>query len=479
MVTFPQPTPGAVSDGRPLVAPGSFSKEGILARVRDAFANPAYAYGWQAHAPIQLSRLGVWREFHSPDQNGLRDVHDHVPVVGVNHFRFLPVKRALLQRHGLASHWSCTHTGYWSCVRYCAVPSPKKPLGSLDPKPVLWPTTGPNKHPPLEDCTRAPVSAAALDAKRRKLVQEACEQGKAEPKINDLDVWALVVRTGIRNTVDDETAHLQLAEYAKEHCGEAMVHYLWRRRHKLRGIIDDIWQWENIHEAVLTARQSRLDALTAAEQGPCICGGAWPAFVVDSFIQNKINIPELCRDVLHALTHGRGETTRVIVLAGLLGGEGKSLFLKPLQSIFDGDNLVFGTPEKSNFPLLDLPAAKVCFLDDYRWDSRVVSWGATCLWFDGSRVPIGQPQNVPGVTGNIMYKGKAPIFVTCKLSDLAWLEYCAQIDPNTGAPWDSDASMVWRRVKVYRFTARVPKPSKAIPYCGHCFAKLLKAQATI
>ena len=314
LLTLPRPTPWAVRAGRVLVAPGSKTKDEILDCVLDAFANPHYAYAWQAHGPVVLSRLGVWREFHAPGPNGQRDVHDHLPVLAVTVFRYLPVKRALLLRHGLTSHWSCTHLGYWSCVRYCAVPSPKKPGACLDLAPVLWPATGPNKHPPVDDCVHEPVSAAALTAKRRKLVQEACEHGKAEPKVNDLDVWALVVRAGVRNDVDDETAHLQLAAYAKEHCGETMVHYLFRRRHRLRSMIDDIWQWENIHEAVNIARRSRLDAVAAAEQGPCVCGGAWPAFVVDAFMRNGICIPELCHDVLDALTRGRSETTRVTSL---------------------------------------------------------------------------------------------------------------------------------------------------------------------
>ena len=480
LVTLPRPTPGAVSNGVALVAPGSKTKEDILACVLDAFANPDYANPWQAHGPVPLSKAGVWREFHFPGPNGQRDVHDHVPALGLTDFRYLPVKRSLLKRHGLASHWSCSHVGYWSCVRYVAMSSPKKPYASLDHSPVLWPKDGPNKHPPVEDSVNKPVSAAALTAKRQKLVHAACEQGKAEPRVNDLDVWALVVRSGVRNDVDDQTAHLQLAAYAKEHCGEAMVQYLFRRRHKLRSMIDDIWQWENIHEAVKVARRSRLDALAAAEQSPCTCGGAWPALVTNAFMRNQIPVPELCHDVLDALTRGRSETTPVIVLAGLAGGEGKSAFLKPLHTVYDGPSFVFATPEKGNFPLMDLPAAKVAFLDEYRWDSRIVSWAAMNLWFDGSHVPIGQPQNVPGATGNIDYKGKAPVFITCKLSDLEWLEWYAQIDPNTGNPWDTDASMVWRRLKVYKFFRKTPIPrGDTICFCGHCFARFLKAQAAL
>ena len=87
---------------------------------------------------------------------------------------------------------------------------------------------------------------------------------------------------------------------------------------------------------------------------------------------------------------------------------------------------------------------------------------------------------MPGATGNIDYKGKAPVFITCKLSDLQWLEWYAQIDPNTGNPWDTDASMVWRRLKVYKFFRKTPRPrGDTICFCGHCFARFLKAQAAL
>ena len=477
LVTLPRPVAAASADGHPLVAPGARTKAQIVASVLDAFARPEYAQAWHANGPIAVVRVGVWREFHKPGPNQEHDVHDHVAVLGAAQFRYLPVKRALLVRHGLASHWSGTHTGYWSCVRYCAVPSPKKPLQSLDHQPELWPAAGPHKHPPVFDCCYEPVTARALGAKRQKVVQEAASAGRAEPRVNDLDVWALVVRTGVRNDVDDQTAHLRLAAYAKNHCGEAMVSYLFRRRHKLHAMIDDIWQWEDIEQAVAVARRSRLEALAAAEGAACVCGGEWPAYATNCLMQNAIPIAELCHDVLGALTRGRSETTPAIMLAGLQGGEGKSFFLKPLHTIFDGSGFVFGTPERGNYPLLDLPAAKVALLDEFRWDDRLISWSALCLWLDGSPVPIGCPQNIPGASGNIMYKGRAPIFMTGKLSDLEWLQYHASIDPQTGRPYNTDASMILRRLKVYKFTQRVAPPPRAIAFCGHCFTTFVKAQA--
>ena len=65
------------------------------------------------------------------------------------------------------------------------MPSPSKPIDCIDREPFLWASDG--AHPPAEDSCYEPVTAAALQAKRRKIVQAASEQGKAEPKIKDLD----------------------------------------------------------------------------------------------------------------------------------------------------------------------------------------------------------------------------------------------------------------------------------------------------
>ena len=51
------------------------------------------------------------------------------------------------------------------------------------------------------------------------------------------------------------------------------------------------------------------------------------------------------------------------------------------------------------------------------------------------------------------------------------------IDPATGLHWDADATMLLRRLKVYRFTQRMPKPAKKIPFCARCFAQYVQCQA--
>ena len=76
-----------------------------------------------------------------------------------------------------------------------------------------------------------------------------------------------------------------------------------------------------------------------------------------------------------------------------------------------------------------------------------------------------------------MYKGSAPIFITTKLSDLTWLESQASTNPYTNAPWDADASMLYRILKFDKYTKKVPKLPARFKYCPRCFLNMLMAQA--
>jgi hypothetical protein len=463
-ITFPRPLQERASTGEKLVAPESKTKSQMLSCLLDACERPVYvdAKSITMASRVAVVQTGIWRECAAGH------IHDHAPLMAAASFRYMPVKRALLQRHGLASHWSCSHLGYYSMVRYVVVPSPRKPLACLDAFPELSPG-----HPALEDCVHQPITAAALGAKRLRVEQKAAEKGKPDPRVTDMDIWALVVRSGIRNTTEDPRAHLRLGQYAKAHCGEAMVQALFRLRHKLPSLIDDIWEWESLDDIVAVTARSRVELLDEAAAKPCACGGAWKNFVLSSFRENGINPTELCKDVYKAMLQGRSEDVPVIVLAGATGGEGKSAFFKALFNIFRVEHMVFARPGKGSFPFLQLPEAKVVFLDEWRFDAEVLPWALQCLWYDGSAVPITRPQNQAGASGHVLYKGTAPIFVTCKLPDLEWLEYKAQVDPVTGSPYDAEASMIPRRLKIYRFTRRVQKPPQKFEFCAACFATMV------
>jgi hypothetical protein len=476
LVTFPHPRNALSATGIPLVAPESMSKRALLEKLLAACAQPDYADARSQHRNsfVDVLRTGVFFELHKEDEAGAAHKHGHSPLYACEKFGYLPVKRALLRRFGLASHWSCTHDGYWSAVRYLFVPSPQKPAGALDRAPVLWGKLGP--HPQLQDCCHEPLTAAATAARRLAQEHKAAEEGQREPRATELDVWPLVVKNGFKNTPNCRNAHLELIEFAKRCCSYATQAFLFKIRSRLPELIDDIWQWETVEETLLLGRRSRVESMRAAWATACVCSGLYGTAVVESLHANSIDVRQVCVDIMASLHLGRCEKVPVLVFAGSRGGEGKSLFLKSLFTVF-GYEYVFSKPEVSSFPLLDLPGKSVAFLDDWRFDDSVLSYSSQCLWYDGSPLQIARPQNQTGVKGHLLYRGTAPIFATTKLQDIKALRFAAADDPQTGCPRDAETSMVLRRLKIYEFNARIAKPIGNLPYCGHCFADLVLRQS--
>ena len=473
LVTLSHPTATRSACGRDLIPPERLSREDVMAQFLHSCKHPVYldARSIQAAREVPLKYVSVFREIHKKTADGVPHAHYHIGVVAQRPFMFLPVKRALLNL-GLASHWSTSHDGYWSIIRYLWWPSPpNKPDGTIDKLAIKWAAPG-HVHTDFDECCNPPLTAQALGAKRRKLDRDAADNGDAAPRLTELDVWPIVVKHNMRNTADDTTAHIQLIAWAKEHGTERMQQFLFKHRARLPALIEDIWTWEEVESSLPAARMGRMETMHAAAAGPCKCGGEWARIVKQSFEMNRIDAHRLCSDILAALEQGRGPSNPVIVLAGQRGGEGKSILLKALVDVF-GVSHVFLTPHQKNFPLMGLPGKKVAFLDEWRFNDAIVSYPEQMQWFEGSQLTIGRPQNIPGSSGHVTYAGAAPIFVTTKLADLQRLDELAQDDLQTGLPKDADASMMRRRLRVYKFDTKIPKPAGTCSHCGSCFAKLV------
>ena len=114
------------------------SKEEIKDAMLDAIRDPVVESGGQGGRPRKDGStwplvLAVAVEPHDtrPDKT-----HKHVAIKVNNPSTFLPFKKTLRQRYGLASHWSTSHTLLWSAVRYVSIATEKKQ--QVDSAPLLW-----------------------------------------------------------------------------------------------------------------------------------------------------------------------------------------------------------------------------------------------------------------------------------------------------------------------------------------------------
>lgn len=459
LVTLPALKPGTTCRG--YVCPSSWSHEEVLRVFLSIFEHGP----GDDNSGCLLECMVVFREKHADDAGRY---HWHIALKASRSFRFAPFKRALHVGHGLASHWSCSHRGYWSAVRYGVMPSPKKGQADLDPQPQPWSRTG--SHPCLFEAAQEPVTAAALARRREHKVKEAAAKGKPEPRPTEMDLYAIIVRHGFRNTPDDNTAAARLVAYLKVHGSPALVAFAFKNRAKLPMLIDDVWSWEKVDEHLAVHGKSRMDQLYAAAASQCGCGGAWLPRAMEAFASNYISPEMWCKDVLKLLEAGRRPDVPVLVLMGRFGGEGKSFLLAPLREVF-GAAHVQATPQRGSFPLLGLESKKVVILDDWCFDERVIPLPTQLLWYEGKPFPLPRPQNNSQYNGHLLYEGTAPLFVTVKEKDFGPIIAQGEVARAQGMP--SEYTMLLRRLKIYSFTTPLAVSTGHIVECARCFAQMV------
>jgi len=468
LVTCPHPTQDRAADGTPLRSPNAYNHQKLLDALLDACAKPMYdaANAGRGFGGVPLCRCLVAAEYHKAGADGQANRHYHIALQAFSSFGFVSIRRALLVRHGIATHWSTTHVGYWSALAYLVKESEKKSKACLDPHPLPWHFNGAEEN--LRELSARPTTAKALEARRDKVIERAETKGKPEPRPSEIDIWPIIVKHDIRNDDDSQAGVDKLIHIAKDTCNPSMVRYLFKMRHKLAGIIDDVWHWQCIDDRLHLGQRSRADALQEAGRMACVCGGKWAACVRQSLAANGISAQELGHDIFTSLMQGRSETTPVICLAGLHGGEGKSLIFYPLPAVL-GSDLVYQQAAMGTFALLGLQGKKAVLLDEWSFEASSVPLSIQLLWFEGKPVPITRPQN--DFAGHALYKGTAPIFITTPLKRMEKFI----IEAERARYWgeSSVATMVLRRLKVYKFTQKIPMPTGQIPQCARCFASFV------
>jgi hypothetical protein len=311
--------------------------------------------------------------------------------------------------------------------------------------------------------------------KRREMAMKfALEEGKAEPRPTEMDMYAAIVNGGFKNTPDDQFAWKRLVSHLKQ-TSPPLYHYAFKNRVRLPALIDDVWSWEQVEDSLASQSLSRVGRMQRAATRACECGGEWRKHAEAIFQNNDVDPREFWGHVHESLSKGRGPATSVPVLAGRYGGEGKSFLFAPLRSVYGQD--LQETPQPGNFPLLGLENKAVVLLDEWRFDERVLRMSTQLLWLEGKPFPVTRPQNQAGVVGHFVYMGTAPIFVTTKSEALEEIKKAAAAAEARNET--SQHTMLLRRVKIFDFHVRTPvSPGLVIPECATCFYHMMMAYTT-
>ena len=302
-----------------------------------------------------VRKLVVFRETHTDGTP-----HFHVAVKLQQPRRWGSAKATLKARNGLPSHWSSSHTQFWSAIRYGVIPTEKKPV--VDAAPYQWTHNG--EVMDLFDVSQRPFCATMW--KRRR--EQAEKSAAADPTLKKrrfckLDLTSIIVDKGLQTKV-------QVLDYVQQ-CGtDEMQVFVHQHQKYLPDMIADAKEWAAARAEAAAERETDW-ALVCRTAGSACAHGAQCRYAQAAATFFHLNRHVLDKQALAAslravILHGPSKVTRVPLIVGA-SNTAKSTLVQPFDQLF-GKSKVFHKPAmRSSFPLANIRKNKrFLFWDDFR-----------------------------------------------------------------------------------------------------------------
>lgn len=438
--------------------PSGLSRLQVRDAVWDAVENPeATSRGGRPRdedlGPLVL-KLIVVREKHADTS-----YHFHVGLKLRSKLRFLAAKRTLLDRHGLVSHWSSSHTQWWSIMRYLVYTTTNKKR-EVDEGRLLWSVPG-LAFDPFEDAQEE-FLAKAWNARREKQATEAPALQQAET-FTKLDFHALVETKGL-------TTKKRLMAYVQEKGTATMQSFCAKHQRRIPEYLEDAKEWSSAR--VDAAREAKADwdllcetaDVTCRQGADCLYAKAAEKFFVAHGA--SFTAPQLAAALRAIIINGPSKDHRVPFLIGNTN-TGKSTLVEPFDDLF-GEEAVFHLPAETD--------TKGGALRGWMQDKRFVFWdefepvkfiaaGVMCKSqflkaFNGQVFEIQMNQRTND--GNKTFRWQRGAVFTAKEKEL-W-------KPRAGVTLE-DISHIQNRVMVFRCSGEIERRPGGIPPCPCCMAK--------
>ena len=436
--------------------------------VRDSFANPAQngALGGRPReedTPLVL-KLVVVKEAHADGTT-----HFHVAVLLSRRMKFAAAKRTLRNRHKLVAHFSCSHTLWWSALRYCVSTTTKKP--AVDEGRLVWTAEGETCDPVEE--SREPYNAAGSRKKREKDDNKELAQGKP-CRFTKSDFNSLVISKGL-------VKKNQVIRYVQEHGTEAMRTFVTNHQRKLNELLEEAVEWNDAPRVAAEEDLTDWALLCLASESSCCHGDDCPYRIAIEEILDKnaesFDRRHLAASLRKIILSGPGKDSRVPFLVGCTNS-GKSTVVDSFDDLY-GAAKVFHLPAMTDgkYALSNWKKSKrfvywdecdpVAFADE-----GVISTTTFKKAFGGQYFEIQVTQSLND--GNQDFRWKQGAVFTNKEEGL-W-----RTTENVSA---EDLRHLKSRVEMFRFTHQLFPEGEAPPrgnveQCRHHLAKWIVTAAT-
>jgi len=397
-----------------------------------------------------VDTIVVVREQHA---NG--EFHFHWAVRLKKQMRFMPAKRTLRDRYKICSHWSCTHTQWWSALRYLVKATPKKPL--VDAERYVWTHDG-REIDVYHECQESWIAKAW---KRRREQKELADPNLAKKaRFTKLDLTAVILDKKL-------TTKTQLLEFTQDHGSASMQHFVHQWQKKLKELMEEAKEWGNAREAAKAERESDWELVVRFATTPCKIGAQCNYRVAADRIFRANERHGLCKRKLAValrdiIKNGPSKTTRVPLLVGPTN-TGKTTLIAPFDKVF-GFCRVFHKPALgSKYALRNLLKDKRFLMwDDYRpveYGAETVPVNTFLSLFTGQPFEVQMSQSFND--GNEDFEWRRGCVMTAKEKDL-W-QPKGEVD-------SEDVEHMKTRCEMFPCKAKV-RDLKDTSCCPHCMCK--------
>ena len=369
-------------------------------------------------------------------------VHYHLALKLNRVKRWKMAKESVSKNEGIVCNFQEFHTNYYDAFGY---------VKKEDPDYITS-----EGHPIL---TNSPQTKKASSAAKRICIESAADVRVRQPsakkskvKLDTVTVYDII----ISNNLVNERELFVLAHTQKQEGKTDLLEFILKMSDKRRSeLIKTAWRIENCTKETERLKQTTLEIMQKAKSCACICNGEYYIHATETFRNNNIDFGEFRSAVVNALKFGRKKGNNIMIVGP--ANCGKTFILKPLTHIFK----CFVSPATGTFAWVGAENAEVLFLNDLRWNDKLMAWSDFLNLLEG--LPVHLPAPKTHFAEDILWSKKTPIFAT---SSTRIRKY------DGGVLNDVETGMMDTRWRYFEFHKPIENP-KEIKSCPCCFANLM------
>ena len=374
--------------------------------------------------------------------------HYHVAIKLERKQRWLKIKRFLLDHFEISVHFSSVHHNYYSAWEY-VTKSDREYLQSPGHTDL---TNG--KAPQTDSASVATTFQTNEDMEENDPASESSR--KRKKRMTSLQVSEIVEAKSIKT----RTELLALARQQKIEGKSDLAEFIMNRQPKvINHIINTTWDMLNAEENLARSNKTRMELLEESAGSVCIdnCEGRWLRCAKEVLLANGIELRQFANAIYTLLEKGRGKY-RNLMLVGPANC-GKTFLLKPLNLIYH----TFTNPASGTFPWVGVEKNECIFLNDFRWNDKIIPWHDLLLLLEGEPVHFSAPKS--HFSEDILLVADTPVFATSKHR----LTYV-----RGGSVDERETEMMAVRWNVFTLTHQISADQQVdMKPCPHCFASLV------